>query len=370
MNRNNIVIGIFSLLLLFVSSVKAEVTCDTRLGGLEFEEFRTWITKVQQVDCASSILAEYPELARVDVGDDPVAATSAYQATVNAFLSIISRGSFDPEIVSGIDTLKLKWGDDAGKFYPVLFSLTRPDQDELSKIIGTVNIDKKGVGRYKTYAQHCVPSANDNACALWEKTARLVGAMNFTTAGYRQVINAHTLDQFRAKLDATIDKWDDYFEQRKPQLPWEMVVNQVANRGVRTKPYFTLPPRGDWIVLHPALVYSHIGDAPDGEQDEAALAIELVGYNRWEREYLSGFSVVAINSDRASVDDTGYGLMLHFRSHYSLGWSKNGDDEGWFVSIDLLNAVDDKRKQIRAKRDEFRTEFEAAKPRLKALLMK
>ncbi|MDH3386376.1 MAG: hypothetical protein OEN02_00605, partial [Gammaproteobacteria bacterium] len=218
-------IGIVSLLLLFVSPVKAGEICESRLDSLEFEDFKAWIQTVRESNCARTTLSEYPELARVDVGDDPVAATSAYQAAVRVFLSVIGKGSFDPDFIQITKTMNLQSHADAVNFKALTFNLKEPEGTGYPDIERTIDIGNTAVTTYKTYRRYCVTAKDETACALWEKTARLLGAMAYITEDYRGVIIGYTLTQFQRKLDDTIDKWDDYFEQRKPQLPWEMAIN-------------------------------------------------------------------------------------------------------------------------------------------------
>jgi hypothetical protein len=185
--------------------------------------------------------------------------------------------------------------------------------------------------------------------------------MNYLTAEFRKVWNENVLVNFDKPLQRYQNTWDDYYEQRKPQMPWEMTINQIAHRDIRTAGYFAMPPEGDWIVMHPALVYSSISAADSGDEKAIALAIELVGYNWWDKRELSAISVVGVTSDREGIEDLGYGLMLHFGSRYSFGWSRHDDDDGWFVSMDLLGVAVDKQKEVKLWAEDFKESEEALK---------
>ena len=341
----------------------AAVDCSTQLGTLQANEFKPWIEKIKSEDCARTTLAEYPQLELVETGNDLIAVSNAYYAAVRAFLSILPEGDFDPEIVEKVNSMELENGTSVDDFKPVLFAFDVPTELAIDNIRGLIKINRTGVGPYSRYVRHCIKDRNAQSCARWEKTARLFGGMIYLTAGYRQAIIDSDLENYSITLDRYIGEWEKYFEQRKPQLPWEIAANQVWNRDLRRAEYFAGPPTGDWILFHPSLVYSRLGEARDGDKNEMALAIELVGYNRWDRTF-SGVSVVAVNSDRAGIEDTGYGLMLHFKSHYSLGWSSLDDEDLWFISIDLLNAVDDKRTKLRAKQAEVLQRLELLKSRI------
>ena len=61
------------------------------------------------------------------------------------------------------------------------------------------------------------------------------------------------------------------------------------------------------------------------------------------------------------IEDLGYGLMLHFGSRYSFGWSRHDHDDGWFVSMDLLGVAVDKQKEVKLWAEDFKESEEALK---------
>ena len=339
----------------------ASADCDP---AADFDGFKAWIAAIKTKDCASRVISRHPELEARQGGATLVDATNGYHAVFGRFFEILGNDQFAGsirEIVFSDDNIKvLGIGKPVSEFRPLLISLPEP-LPRGEKFSGVIKVGNISVGNYRSYLQLCVDEVDREKCDAWISTVRLMAAVDYLAADFRRVLNTDVLDKFETQLQRYIDVWDDYYEQRKPQMPWEMAINQVANRDIRTAKYFATPPRGDWVVMHPSLVYSSVSAADDGDEKDFALAIELIGYNWWKNDKLSGFSLVGVTSDRDGIEDEGYGLMLHFGSRYSLGWTRHDDDDGWFVSIDLLGAAINKKKELRQWEDDFRAAVEELK---------
>jgi hypothetical protein len=348
------------ILLLVPLTTFADDSCDP---DLKFLAFKTWIKNIQSETCASKEIALYPELEASKGNVDIVAATNAFHASLQAFFVVLEGDEFNGSMKDKIEANSKTLGKDApvSKFKPIIFTLPVPGGRPGTGPKGVVKVGKFTVGNYRDYIALCTDDHAQPLCQSWIKTVRLLGAMNYLTAEFRKVWNENVLVNFDKPLQRYENTWDDYYEQRKPQMPWEMAVNQIAHRDIRTAGYFAMPPDGDWIVMHPALVYSSISAADAGDEKAIALAIELVGYNWWDKRVLSGLSVVAVTSDREGIEDLGYGLMLHFGSRYSFGWSRYDDDDGWFVSMDLLGVAVDKQKEVKLWTEDFKESEEALK---------
>jgi hypothetical protein len=96
-------------------------------------------------------------------------------------------------------------------------------------------------------------------------------------------------------------------------------------------------------------VIENVDAALEGDQTKEALLIEAVGVNWWsERPWYmpSGGSLVALYSDRSATADVGYGVAVHFRGVYTVGYAVHDGDDGVFISVDLLKFFQDKRKII------------------------
>lgn len=155
-------------------------------------------------------------------------------------------------------------------------------------------------------------------------------------------------------LTALDGQWDRFLEQSKAQTPWEVAYNgwrfQREHKDARG---FVPPPDRQYIVLHPSIAIDYTNGATDGEQMQEAIVIDIAGVNWWgpKARWLSGFALHTAYSDRAEVDDWGYGISLFFRSNYTVGVTWRDDDVGLFVSVDLLKPLNDASAIMKAFRD-------------------
>lgn len=113
------------------------------------------------------------------------------------------------------------------------------------------------------------------------------------------------------------------------------------------------PPSVQVFLFHPSIIIENVKAAIDGEQLKEGIAIEVLGFNWWDKttspcNIACGASFTMTYSDRPGVKDEGYGLMFHIDNKYSFGFSKHGDDTGYYVTIDLLKFLEDKKSQLTA----------------------
>jgi hypothetical protein len=152
-----------------------------------------------------------------------------------------------------------------------------------------------------------------------------------------------------ARTAASLSKqWSVYLDSSRSMTPLELLINSALYKRSETL-QFSPPPRIQYIVLHPSLVIENVRAAIGGEKMKEALMIELGGANWWQqnRWYLpTGGSVITVYADRPGVTEFGYGLALHFRSVYSVGYTRHDNDSGVFISFDLLKLVQDKKKVL------------------------
>ncbi len=143
-------------------------------------------------------------------------------------------------------------------------------------------------------------------------------------------------------------QWDVFFENTRSQTYLEQLLNGYLYRKDE-RGHFSGPPSKQWILFHPNVVIENVNDALDGEKSKEALMVEVVGLNWWsERPWYqpSGVSVIALYADRTGDDDVGYGLAIHFKGVYTVGYSIHGDEGGVFVSGDLLKIFADKKALV------------------------
>jgi hypothetical protein len=165
----------------------------------------------------------------------------------------------------------------------------------------------------------------------------------------------YTAVKTQHQLQTVIEQWDDYLAQSRSQTALELLVNGYFYKK-KEAVNFNPPPNGQLILLHPGLIIEDVSGAADGENTQQALMIEVIGYNWWRQDSWfipSGVSYTRIYADRAGVKDWGDGISLHFRSQFTLGYSKHKDEEGVYISVDLLKLFEDKQKVF----DEFKLNF-------------
>lgn len=150
-------------------------------------------------------------------------------------------------------------------------------------------------------------------------------------------------------LDQLGVQWDDYFKKASSQTIWEMAINGYFFEKNNKEYQFLPPPDFQLIVLHPSVAVEYVPNASDGNKSKEAVLIELIGINWWKQEIWflpSGGSAIVLYSDRAAIQDWGYGISLHFRNNLSLGYSYHHGTGGMFVSLDLWKAFQDKKTMV------------------------
>jgi hypothetical protein len=156
-------------------------------------------------------------------------------------------------------------------------------------------------------------------------------------------------------LDSLTSDWTKFLDYSRSQTPLELLINGMIYK-YSEKETFRKPPGGQWIFLHPGVVIENVSDAIDGEQTNEAIALDVLGYNWWKQDswYIpSGISYTKIYADRNGIKDWGDGISLHFKSKFTIGYSKHGDAEGIYISVDLLELFKDRKKIF----SEYRSDF-------------
>lgn len=146
--------------------------------------------------------------------------------------------------------------------------------------------------------------------------------------------------------------WDRYFDEARSQTTLDRMATAFWNRTSLRNESFQKAPDTQYFFLHPGVVMEYVEDAADGEQFEAALVVEWGGMNRWRKcnfgftQFPCGFSVISLYSDKASTKDEGIGLMFHVNNAYSFGVADRDGETGYFVTVDLLKAMQSKAEKI------------------------
>ena len=158
-------------------------------------------------------------------------------------------------------------------------------------------------------------------------------------------------------------RWTAYFTGARSQMPWELWLNAyLYGRGKEDKYCepgggFCSAPANQWILLHPTVAVEYIGDAAKGDRVQETALLEVLGYNRWSwgenahMRHAWGASIVAAVSERSSVPEIGYGLMIHNRNTFSFGVTWHESNVGVFLSYDLWNKSAGKVDALRERFD-------------------
>jgi hypothetical protein len=150
-------------------------------------------------------------------------------------------------------------------------------------------------------------------------------------------------------LNIVEQDWEDFYQKSRSQTLVERMLNSYFWRKDKKPGEFLRPPDSQWILLHPSVVIENVSDALEGNQTEVGIMLEMLGWNKWRRDkwyQLSGGSLVTVYTDRAKIDDWGYGVALHFGNVYTLGAVDHDGDTGIFISMDVLELFKDKKAYI------------------------
>lgn len=162
-------------------------------------------------------------------------------------------------------------------------------------------------------------------------------------------------------------RWTAYFGQTLVQFPWELALNSARfTRAARATSGFALPPSDQWVLLHPAVGVEYVWSAPKGSRMTPAVAMELLGYNRWRWNAGNkpagalGVSAVAAFSDRAYANNVGYGLLVRYAHKYSLTVTSRGGKAGVLLSSEFGTWLSGRQDQAQ---DAMRLKLPSATPR-------
>jgi hypothetical protein len=172
----------------------------------------------------------------------------------------------------------------------------------------------------------------------------------------RPIVDQHYADAVRRDR-----QWDAYFNEARFQYMWELKLNglwlernekrEMDAAGNRLG--FREPPTDQWIVLHPNVGMEYIEGAPDGNQLQEAVFMEILGYNRWSWKpdgrmgTAVGASIIGAYSDRATLDDWRYGVMLHYNNTWSLAVTRRNGETGFLLSMDFAQFLADVPQKAR-----------------------
>ncbi|CAI3966117.1 hypothetical protein EZ55_03257 [Alteromonas macleodii] len=172
----------------------------------------------------------------------------------------------------------------------------------------------------------------------------------------QQTVAAPVAEQVWQVWDAAEKEWNRYFDEGRSQYPWEYIANYAWWARSKRAGEVGTPLDYQIILLHPSPVIENVKDARDGENTEPALMIEVVGINYWQSDKWyqpTGASLVTIHADRDGVRDWAYGAAVHFNNNLTIGMARHENENGIFISVDLLHALFNTESRIKEIRSQF-----------------
>jgi hypothetical protein len=200
--------------------------------------------------------------------------------------------------------------------------------------------------------------ASEEKCTEAAETGKIVFRAAHLVEQTLQFSLTDVYEQALGAARARNAKWDRYFDEGRVQFPWELYANG-RRYGAHNKKEggFAEPPNDQIILLHPGVGMEYVGGAPSGSRFQAALILELIGYNRWswtndgKMQKAFGASLIQTYSDRAGMTSARPGVMVHFGNKYSVAVTSRDGKTGVLFSVDLAKLVtkveDDERQKFK-----------------------
>jgi len=174
---------------------------------------------------------------------------------------------------------------------------------------------------------------------------------------YRQNLRADTAAPVAAKFKALAGEWRAFVYESRPQTFWELGANSLWHyRRLRSND-MQPPPSYQIVLLHPGIVMEHAKDEPSGKRLKGGLLMEWAGINWWKgiggMRVPIGISASTVYSDRINCPELGHGVTLCIDNKYTVGWARHGHADAYFLSVDLLTLIDNKRTKLLSYRDQI-----------------
>lgn len=178
----------------------------------------------------------------------------------------------------------------------------------------------------------------------WQLALRIGYAHRIASTGARV-----WLAQYAAYLRDLDEAWTAFLTGGKPMFPTDLAATDWLYRRF-SKDYrdpsggFRAPPETQYFVLHPIPGFEFaFDDAFAGERLREAVAVEVLGFNRWRSKHVSGFGLVVDWVDRAGTEELGYGFQVTWNSKYTLCATVHDEkDYAVLLGVDLAHFVTDR----------------------------
>lgn len=146
------------------------------------------------------------------------------------------------------------------------------------------------------------------------------------------------------------DDWTKFSDESRFQTPLDIlftswIYHDELSDGKKLVP----PPSAQYFLLRPSVVVDHFSDTSRGDRDELGLAVEWLGFNRWDDKIPWGISITSVYADRQDGKSIGHGLMFHVNNTLSFGFANRGSGENSiYVSIELMDWFGDKKDKYKS----------------------
>lgn len=169
---------------------------------------------------------------------------------------------------------------------------------------------------------------------------------------YKSGAVRRTTDEVGKQAKEYTAEWEKYLTESRSMTTLELLANTLIFRNDLND---DRPPKWQFILLHPNIVFENVGEAPEGSELKEAFSLEYAGVNFWNWKIPLGVSVMSTYADRENVESFRTGLVFHINNSYSLGVSRGSDNTyGVSVSMDFIKLFTSKEKTY----DSFRKGFE------------
>ena len=199
----------------------------------------------------------------------------------------------------------------------------------------------------------CTPAASDACKSAVQDAEFVLRAAKLVERGLAYY-GRPFLTAALAKTSARDAQWTAYFDETLVQFPWELALNSARfTRAARAVHGFASPPSDQWVLLHPMAGVEYVWSAPKGSRMTPAVAMEILGYNRWRWNARNkpagalGASVVAAFSDRANANNVGFGVLVRYQHKYSVSVTSRGGKTGVLLSSEFGTWLSGKQDQAR-----------------------
>ncbi|VAW96525.1 hypothetical protein MNBD_GAMMA21-1041 [hydrothermal vent metagenome] len=231
--------------------------------------------------------------------------------------------------------------------------------DIYSKQLPSFSLDLVEVGGeniYKLYFSNTVKTAtfrfadNKKCQVKYSKDCdKLFDEYGNVVNQYKSSYTKLTTNETIKQLDALSLQWDRYLGQARSQTTLELLLTTWLEGDHFKQGRLVGPPKRQWSLLHPSVVYEYLDAGQSGDNYKMGVAVEWLGVNWWDKNSSPigipfGVSLSSSYNSWVNNSNVGHGLMFHFYNSYSIGWSTRDGEDSFYVSIDLLKAVMDKKK--------------------------